>query len=142
MIKERLAVLVLVVGLPLALACSSTTSSSPAPCNEDPFQCPSGQTCWTKDTKTFSCIPSGAGQYGDSCVPVAGTASAPCGEGLLCLATSNAAGKCVHYCDASGAAHPCASGTCTAAAIGSASGPITHVCAGGTPSGPTDAGSD
>jgi hypothetical protein len=136
MIKKRLAVLV--VGLPLALACSSTSSSSPAPCNEDPFQCASGQTCWTADAKTFSCVPSGAAQYGESCQPVAG--AAPCADGLLCLATTNAGGKCVHYCDPSGTAHACASGTCTAAAIGSASGPITHVCAGGAA--PADAGSD
>lgn len=140
MIKTGLAILL--VGLPLASACSSATSSSPAPCNEDPFQCPSGQTCWTTDAKTFACIPSGSGQYGESCQPVAGPGSAPCADGLLCLATTNAGGKCVHYCEPSGTAHACASGTCTAAAIGSASGPITHVCAGGAPSGPADAGSD
>ena len=81
---------------------------------------------------------SGSAQYGESCLPVAGS-TAPCADGLTCIATSNAGGKCIHYCDPSGA-HACASGTCTAAAFGSASGPTTHVCAGGSP--PADAGSD
>ena len=130
---------VVMVALLLVSACSSSSSSSPPPCNEDPFQCASGQTCWTADTKTFTCLPSGSAQYGESCLPVAGS-TAPCADGLTCIATSNAGGKCIHYCDPSGTAHACASGTCTAAAFGSASGPTTHVCAGGAP--PADAGSD
>jgi hypothetical protein len=84
---------------------------------------------------------SGPGKYGDSCQPLAG-AGAPCGDGLVCLATTNAGGKCVHYCSTSEAAHGCTSGTCTAAAFGSPNGPITYVCAGAATITPADAGSD
>jgi hypothetical protein len=131
----------LVAGL-LALACSSSSSSSPPPCNEDPFQCPAGQTCWAKDASTFACLPSGAGQYGDSCQPVAGTGTAPRGDGLVCVATTNAGGKCIHYCSPSGTAHTCSSGTCTAAAFGGPNGPLTYVCAGGASTTPVDGGAD
>ncbi|HEY8076488.1 MAG TPA: hypothetical protein VIF62_20325 [Labilithrix sp.] len=122
----------------IAAACSSSSSSnSSPPCNQEPFQCAAGTTCWSKDGATFACEPSGPGAYGDACTPAAG-ASSPCGDGLICLQTTNAGGKCVHLCSQTDPAHGCATGTCTAAAFGSASGPITYVCAGGT--GPTDAG--
>ena len=130
----------LVLGLLFASACSSSSSSSPpTPCNENPFECAAGQTCWTKDGATFACVASGPGKYGDSCQPVAG--AAPCGDGLVCLQTTNAGGKCAHFCSTTDQAHACSSGQCTAAAFGGPNGPITYVCAGGS-SGPADAGAD
>jgi hypothetical protein len=100
-----------------------------------------GTTCWAQDTSpTFACLKSGTGQYGDACQNLIGQAT--CGDGLMCLQTTNAGGKCVHYCELTGTAHACQSGVCETAVLGAASGPQTHVCVGGAVTTPADAGTD
>lgn len=126
----------------LLAACSSTSGgSSTTPCNENPFECTSGQTCWPKDAvPTFACLNSGPGKKGDSCQNTPG--SATCGDGLACLQLASAGGTCVAYCDSTNTAHACASGeTCTLAYLGGPSGPQLHLCVGGSPP-HNDAGTD
>jgi hypothetical protein len=117
------------------MACSDSSAAPAVPCNEDPWECPAGRTCWPVSTSAFDCLISGTGKAGDPCQ---NTTNAPsCGDGMACLAP-NAAGPtlCAAYCDAS---HACPAGTtCT---MGSLAGTPTafQVCL-GTPV--TDAGGD
>jgi hypothetical protein len=127
----------------LAIACSSSSASSgPKPCNEDPFECPSGQTCWPESATAFACLNSGPGNPGDACEDAAGTPT--CNDGLACLALGMASGTCAPYCDSSDVTHGCPAGqSCqTAQVIGGLS---FQVCVGGTPGGSstaTDGGTD
>jgi hypothetical protein len=89
----------------LALACSS--KSSPVPCNEDPWECPSGQTCWPSNGTSFACLNSGTGTAGGPCEDSEGIAT--CGDGLACLQTTSAGGTCVAYCDNTDPSHACPS---------------------------------
>lgn len=99
------ALLALVV--PLALACSS--SSSAPPCNQNPWECGTGQTCWPKDTTSFACLNSGAGTAGSACEDSVGVPT--CGDGLECFQTSGgASGICSPYCDNTNTSHACPSG--------------------------------
>jgi hypothetical protein len=130
--------------LPLLLlvACSSEQSSSSAPkppCNEDPWQCPAGQTCWPKDTAgSFACLNSAAGKArGDEC---SNTVGAPtCGDGLACFqGVGDATGRCVAYCDNAKVGRGCAAGeTCTPAMLTGSSSQF-QICIGA--SAPKDAG--
>src|SRR5215207_3866951 len=56
------------------------------PCNEDPWQCPAGQTCWGTDVNgsAFACLNSGSGKAGDPCQNI--VSSPTCGDGLACFA--------------------------------------------------------
>lgn len=125
------------------LACSSSESEAPKPpCNEDPWQCPAGQTCWPKDTTpTFACLNSAAGKAkGDSCSNIVGTPT--CGDGMACfMAAGETTGKCVTYCDTTTAGRGCAAGeTCTTAMLVGSSAKF-HICV-GTSTPTTDAGTD
>jgi hypothetical protein len=126
----------------LALACSSTTSSpTPPPCNEDPWSCPSGQTCWVNASSAFACLNSGAGKKGDTCTSVAGAPA--CGDGLACLQTVAAApGKCLAYCDTTKPERACGTGeNCVAAAFNGNTAALVHLCVStAVPAG--DAGAD
>jgi hypothetical protein len=108
-----------------APACS--TSSGTPPCNQDPWVCSAGQTCWPATETTFACLNSGAGAVGDVCDDTIGMAT--CGAGLACLQPPGAAsGTCVAYCDNTDTSHACPSGqTCDAALLG---GGTIQVCAG------------
>lgn len=122
----------------LSAGCSASSSGSAPGCNEQPFTCGAGTTCWPSDAAAhFGCVASGAGNYGDTCSATPGTAT--CKDGLLCLQTSSAGGgHCVNYCDTQ---HVCTAGlACTPAQfIGTTQ--LVHVCFGtGTPGSP-DAGS-
>jgi hypothetical protein len=133
--------LVLLTAIAAGTACSSTSSSStPAPpCNENPWGCPAGQTCWPKDTTAFVCLNSGPGKAGAACQNV--PASPTCGDGLACLQTTAAGGTCTPYCSTTDTAHTCTGGaTCQTALLAGSSGPEFHVCYGGAP--PGDAGAD
>ena len=111
----------------VSAACSS--SSSPPPCNENPWECASGQTCWPKDPQTFACLNSGPGKAGDACQN--SLDSPTCGDGLACLQTSTAGGTCRPYCDPASSSHACAAGqTCQLVALGGAAGAQFHVCYG------------
>jgi hypothetical protein len=99
----------------LVLACSSSSSgTAPATsaCNEAPFDCPSGQTCWPNAAATaFECLNSAAGvSAGAACVDTEGAPS--CGDGQLCYQDPSAtSGECVDYCEPSVAAHGCSNGS-------------------------------
>ncbi len=94
-------------------ACSSPTSAS-RPCNENPFNCGAGTTCWLDASKSYACLPVGAAKKGEACSATLGP-QAPCGEGLICFATG-ATGVCTPYCDNAIPGRACAGGeSCLAA---------------------------
>jgi hypothetical protein len=96
-----------------AAACASPPADTPPACNQNPWECPTGQNCWPESTSTFACVTAGSGAPGSPCPNVVGTAS--CVAGFGCYQQSSASmGVCVAYCDSQ---HPCASGTCTAATL-------------------------
>jgi hypothetical protein len=120
----------------LALACS--TSSGTTPCNENPWVCPAGQTCWPKDETTFACLNSGTGTAGGACEDTGGTAT--CGDGLACLQMSGAAGTCAAYCDNTDTSHACPSGqSCEMAVI---IGTTIQICVGAAPAAEAGPASD
>jgi hypothetical protein len=129
-----------------AVACSSSTATQPdagtPACNEDPFSCPAGQTCWASDAAgSFACLNSGAGKKGDPCQNLIG--SPTCSDGLVCLQLLSAASGsavCVPYCDNANTTHACATGeACTKIAVVGSSA-ILHACVG--PAATADAGAD
>ena len=126
-------------------ACSSSNvapdaGATAAQCNDDPFTCTAGQTCWTKDqTPTFACLNSGPGKRGEECQPLIGAPT--CGDGLVCFQTQTGGkpGICSAYCDTTNTAHACgAAEVCTKATLGGAK--FFYVCVG--PAAATDAGTD
>jgi hypothetical protein len=92
-----------------APACSSDGDDDGARepgCNDNPWSCPAGQTCWLDANVSAKCLNSGPGQEGDSCVSVAG--SPACGDGLFCFqASSTTDGTCVPFCDNTDLEHGC-----------------------------------
>lgn len=127
----------------MLLACSSSESSSTPkpPCNEDPWQCAAGQTCWPQDgAGTFACLNSAVGKAkGDACTNLVG--SPTCGDGLACFQAAGAAvGRCVAYCDPTKAGRGCASGETCSTAMLSGSSSKFQICVGATA--PADAGAD
>jgi hypothetical protein len=92
-----------------APACSSDEDDgggTEAGCNEDPWSCPVGQTCWLDASVSAKCLNSGPGQEGDSCVAVAG--SPACGDALFCFQLPNTTeGTCVPFCDNGDVSHGC-----------------------------------
>lgn len=108
--------------LSLAGCGTDTNNNTPAPqtvpCDQDPWECPAGQTCWTTDGQSAQCLPSGKGQVGDACEPLQGTAG--CSDALVCLRQPGwSAGECTPYCDA---AHPCPNGEpCTPVSVAGSS---------------------
>ena len=128
------------------LACSSSSSSdsTPAakvPCNEDPWQCPAGQTCWPKDTTgDFTCLNSATGKAkGDECTNIVGAPT--CGDGLACFqGVGDATGKCVAYCAPAKAGRGCAAGeTCSTAMLNGSTSKF-QICVGAST--PKDAGAE
>jgi len=97
-------------------ACSSEDSSgnttTNTPCNQDPWSCPAGQTCWINDTAgTFKCLNSAPGvEKGASCLNTVGAPT--CGDDLVCLQIVGGAGsgRCTTFCDPSKADRRCAAG--------------------------------
>lgn len=69
------------------------------PCNQDPWNCGAGQTCWFNQAGTgMECLNArNEFQAGDACTPSIGTPT--CGEGLLCVGDMNGGGTCERYCD-------------------------------------------
>lgn len=134
-------------------ACSNSSSPSAArpPCNEDPWQCPAGQTCWPTDTNGFQCLNSGPGAAGSACDNTIGAST--CGDGLACLQfTPPALGTCLPYCDAADPSHACSAGsTCQIIGEGNTGTTTIHACiangaasgdGGGAAAGTSDAGLD
>jgi hypothetical protein len=125
----------------LGIGCGAS-SSQPAPCNENPWQCSSGQTCWpaqctcpagtscdpTNCAPQFQCVRSAAKQAGESCQLQIGQAT--CGDMQTCveLADAGAAGVCRYYCDPSDPTRGCAAGfICEQLTVGNSEA-TEHVC--------------
>jgi hypothetical protein len=127
--------IVAVLGIASALACSSKSNPGTAPCNENPWECTAGQTCWPTSAAAFACLNSGPGVAGGACKDSVGIAT--CGDGLACLETSASNGTCTPYCDNANASHACPSGlTCQLVQVLASGEAQFQVCVGG------DVGSD
>jgi len=122
------AALVLSLAVPACSSSSSGGGSSSTPCNENPWECPSGQTCWPQSQTAFACMNAGPGALGGTCQDTAGTPT--CGAGLFCLQSAGATGgTCVAYCSTTDTAHACTGGAvCSLAALGGTGGPEFSVC--------------
>jgi hypothetical protein len=139
----------------VALGVGCRASPAPAaPCNEEPFQCAAGQTCWPLQctcpagtpcgpddcTPRFECVASAGAGPGDPCHLEIGRVT--CGDLQTCveIAGSGAGGACRSYCDPDVPDHGCASGfACVRLGVGGASSSAAeHVCVPATPEG--DAG--
>jgi hypothetical protein len=127
--KKAIPILV-VLGAALALACSS--SSSPAtPCNENPWECPNGQTCWPASSGSFECLNSGPGTLGAACLDTVGVPT--CSDGFACVQPTASGGACSPYCDNTNPDHACPAGlTCVSAEVPLAGGAQIQICAGGS----------
>lgn len=130
-------------------ACSSSSSNTSgtdasAPCNENPWECPSSQTCWPAGPTSFSCLNAGPGALGTACANTEG--SATCAAGLACFqALGAAAGTCVSYCSNTDPNHACTGqDACITADLGGAGGPAFSICVppmtGNPDSGASDSG--
>jgi hypothetical protein len=117
------------------VACSSSSSKGTTPCNENPWECGSGQTCWPSSDTAFACLNSGAGQVGDSCFDSVGTPT--CGDGLGCYQMAVSGGVCAAYCDPTDPSHACSNGICDL--VVAQTGAETHLCIAAAPG---DAGAD
>ena len=130
----------------LATACSSSSSgnggdggSSTTPCNDNPWECPSSQTCWPQTATAFACLNAGPGTLGSDCTD---TVSSPtCGAGLACFQAIGATGgQCLAFCSTTDPSHACTGGdVCETVALGGAGGPEFSVCV--SPTG-SDAGTE
>jgi hypothetical protein len=107
-------------------ACSSSNST---PCNQNPWECPTGQTCWPDTATSFECLNSGPGQIGSACEDSVGTAT--CGDGLACLATNGVNGTCTPYCSNTDPSHACTGGALCATATLLGSSITFQICATG-----------
>jgi hypothetical protein len=99
MLRAFAAVLAALLGVASFAACGGDDFSSdggePAgPCNEDPWSCASGQTCWPNaDENGFVCLNGASGIVeGASCELFAGTVT--CGPTLFCAQSA-----CRRFCD-------------------------------------------
>lgn len=137
----QFSIFVLIVPLPFVVGCSSSSASPGSqPCNENPWECTTGQTCWPKDESTFACLNSGPGQAGDACQDSVGFPT--CGDGLACLETAAGGGTCSAYCDPTNPSHACpASQTCSIVTLVGGAAPQFQVCVSPSTT-PTDAGSE
>lgn len=92
--------------------CTEYEPEAALPCNEDPWSCPAGQTCWILSDGTASCINASSQKAGGDCNPVIGTTD--CDVGLACIqpqGTNN--GRCTEFCSTTDVNHKCPMGfTC------------------------------
>jgi len=125
----RIRVLLFLALATAACSTSSGGSSASTPCNENPWECPSTQTCWPTSLTAYACLNAGPGALGASCQD---TVAAPtCGAGLACFQSVSGAtaGSCVAYCSTTDPNHACPSGElCETAALGGPSGPEFSIC--------------
>jgi hypothetical protein len=82
-------------------ACGNSFEESnappPPPCNEDPWSCQAGQTCWVDPQDTYQCLNQGPGELGQDCMLTIGTPT--CKAALFCAAGGMDTPKCVPFCD-------------------------------------------
>lgn len=104
-------------------------ATATTPCNEDPWQCPDGQTCWINASQTgFECQASGEGATGDSCVNYIGNPT--CGDDLACYQLQGTnEGVCSPFCSTS-SGHGCPDDqVCQTLAFATAGGQLlANVC--------------
>lgn len=87
---------------------SSSSGTQVDTCNDDPFACPAGQTCWVSGTQSapvFECLNSGQGQVGEDCKNYIGQPT--CADGLTCFSVVGYPNVCTPFCDSSDPAHAC-----------------------------------
>jgi hypothetical protein len=130
------------LGAALAIACGSSQSAA-APCNENPWQCAAGQTCWpqactcpsgmacdtTSCTPQLGCIASVSGKRaGEDCTLQIGQST--CGDLQTCVAFEDGGGACRAFCDPSNPDRGCSADfVCATLTVGGASPPKTEsVC--------------
>ena len=111
-----------------ATACSSSSggngSDASTPCNENPWECASSQTCWPATASTYACMNAGPGKLGTSCQNT--VASPTCRAGLACFQSlgGGAAGACFAYCSTTDPSHACSGNdVCQTVALGGSGGP-------------------
>jgi hypothetical protein len=145
--KIETSILYFIASLTVACSSSSPSSGAPTPCNENPWECTAGQTCWPKTAAVFACLNSGGGKVGSACLDTVGVAT--CGDGLTCLQTGTSGGVCTQYCDNTDVSHACPSGQMCATASFVGGGPQFQICvapgaltpdAGGGPANTVDSG--
>jgi hypothetical protein len=124
-----------------------SSGSAPSPCNETPFQCNAGETCWVKDCtcppQLKTCTASACTQFDLACLPSKGLAvvgqtcddsigKATCGDGQWCLQEMNVNygdGICSSFCDPATAGTCPADYSCVAVGVALVSGaPLVHLC--------------
>jgi hypothetical protein len=133
-IMKKLALLCFALGSLALSGCSSDssdgegTTTPPKPCNEDPWSCPDGQTCWaTSMTGDYKCTNSDtAKQKGDACKNLIGAPT--CGDDLSCYAVGSPSGVCAPFCDNTNPDKKCASGEVCDSLYLAKDGPLIHVC--------------
>lgn len=89
----------------------STGSGTQPSCNDDPFACPAGQTCWVNGTAAepyFECLGSGPGEIGEACMNYIGAPQ--CTDGLTCFSVPGYPNVCTPFCDPGDPAHACPDG--------------------------------
>jgi hypothetical protein len=143
------ALLLLALVIPACSSGSGPAAVPPVPCNQDPWECTSEQTCWPTSSSSYECLTAGPGALGSTCVDDVGTPT--CGTGLACFQSlSSAEGSCVAYCSTTIAGHGCPGGQiCATAELGGTGGPEFSVCVteqvggsdAGTEAGVVDSGS-
>ncbi|UQA56661.1 hypothetical protein [Polyangium aurulentum] len=112
------AVALLVVGVVSAVGCESYEVQEESRCNEDPWMCGEGRTCWVNASGTaFTCLNAGPKKIGESCN--ARTGEPECDEGLMCFqpASGEGSGTCVQNCDVEDPEHRCDGLVCRGAQL-------------------------
>jgi hypothetical protein len=91
-------------GAALAVACSINDDLFLTECNENPWECPSGEACWLGTATSFGCFPAGGAFVGVPCQATLGTPT--CQAGLACVE-----GTCEPCCSFADSSHACSSRT-------------------------------
>ena len=82
-------------------------AATTVPCNEDPWTCPAGQTCWSNEAGDgFACLNSGPELDGEACQNYLGTPTCTDAHGCVQLDQSQP-GICAPYCSATDPSHTC-----------------------------------
>jgi len=119
----------------MVVAACGSSSATALSCNEDPWQCTAGQTCWPQPCNCpqgwqFACVPSAKGiPLGEGCMLQIGTAT--CGDLQTCVFFQDAGdGVCRGYCDPTDPQRGCGPGqACVQLTVGDASPPrVESVC--------------
>ena len=101
-----------VVALAPHASVTPVSADAAVPACDDTYDCAAGQTCWTADGVSWTCLPAGAGALGSTCDP--STSAVSCGDRMACVGNGATppVGTCRLWCDA-GDPCPAGAGTCT-----------------------------